>query len=212
MNGNARKSIQTYGQQAGKLCAVYNSLNTVDVLPGIEKVLQEATAEISHPQFARGLDLGCGSGRDAFWAAGQGVRMVGVDGSIDMIRHAWDRHQMPNITFLEDQIPTLQRVKGMGHSYNFYIMSAVWMHLDAAERKKTIEFMDGMARRGAMAYITLRHGPSPEDRPMFETSVEEVQDLAAEVKGVVNVLPAVEDKLGRGDVTWEYVTVKFQPA
>lgn len=211
MNENARKSIQTYGQQAGRLCAVYNGLNTVDVLPGIENVLKEATQGIGSPNFARGLDLGCGSGRDAFWAASRGVRMVAVDGSIDMIRQAWDTHQMPNITFIEDEIPTLQRIKNMGHSYNLYIMSAVWMHLDADERKKTIEFMDGMARRRAMAYITLRHGPSPEDRPMFETSVEEVQDMVAEVKGEVRVLPTVEDKLGRSDVTWDYVAVKFQP-
>lgn len=210
-NPKALESIKTYNTQAKTLCATYNALNTIDVLPGIEKVLEEATSRIRHPQFARGLDLGCGSGRDAFWAANQGVRMVAVDGSIEMIRHAWDLHQMPNITFLEDDIPSLQRVKRVGHSYNFYIMSAVWMHLDATERKKTMEFMDGMARPGAMAYITLRHGPSPADRPMFDTSVEEVRELAAEVKAVVNVLPAVADKLGRNDVTWDYVTVKFQP-
>jgi len=207
MNEKARQSIDAYNAQAGTLCATYNQLATENVLPGIRSVLPLRNNGRNHFD---ALDLGCGSGRDAFWLASQGFHVVGVDASIEMIRNAWATNQMASlITYIEDEIPSLNRVKMRHQGYDFYLMSAVWMHLDGPERKKTIELMDGLARPGATAYISLRHGTNPKDRPMFNTSVDEVRDLASLVGAKVRVLPATPDQLGRGDVTWDYVALQF---
>lgn len=207
MNEKARQSIDAYNAQAGKLCATYNKLATEDVLPGIRSILPLMNNGRTHFD---ALDLGCGSGRDAFWLASQGFHVVGVDASIEMIRNAWSTKQMAAvITYIEDEIPALNRVRARHLGYDFFLMGAVWMHLDTQERKKTIDLMDELARPGATAYISLRHGPSPADRPMFDTSIEEVRDLAADVKARFKILPATPDHLGRGDVTWDSVALQF---
>lgn len=207
MNDSARTSIESYTAQAESLCAVYNSLKTEDVLPGIADVLPVVSS--SH---RKALDLGCGSGRDAFWLAARGFSVVGVDASIGMIRRAWDHKQSGSaITYIEDDIPALNRVRARDGRYAFFLMSAVWMHLNPVERAETIRFMAEHAYKNATAYITLRHGPSPEGRPMFETSIAEFRDLVADQGGRIHVLPPVEDKLGRGDVSWDYVAVQFSP-
>ncbi len=208
MNANAVKSVAAYDAQANKLCVAYNSLNTPDVLSGIDRILPMKPAR----RAPVALDLGCGSGRDAFWLASRGFRVIGADASMEMIRNAWDKNLYAGrVTYVEDQIPDLRRVKQMALGFDFYLMSAVWMHLDTKERERTIAFMDDRAYPNATAYISLRHGPSPADRPMFDTSVEEVQDLAAQHGAKTAVLDTRPDHLGRGDVTWDYVAIQFNP-
>ena len=206
MNEQAKLSIQTYNAQAGSLCQTYNKLATEDVLPGIASVLPLNRGNA--------VDLGCGSGRDAFRLASHYSfqSVLGVDASIEMIRNAWNANQMAaQISYIEDEMPALQRVKARSQSFDFYLMSAAWMHLDTDERKQMILLMDGLARANATAYLSLRHGPSPADRPMFDTSVEEVRDLAAGVGAKSIVLPATADQQGRGNVTWDYVALQLQP-
>lgn len=208
MNKRARRSVEAYNTNAATLCELYNSLATEDVLPGIRSILPVRTEGRTHYD---AIDLGCGSGRDAFWLAERGFHVVGVDASIEMLRHAWDmRANLALTTYIEDQIPALSRVRQRGQSYDFFLMSAVWMHLDKAERKKMIETMAGLAREGATAYISLRHGPSPEDRPMFRTSVREIKDLVADIGGRMIVLPNLADAQGRKGVSWESVAVQFR--
>ena len=207
MNKSAQKSLLAYNCNAQSLCETYNKMATEDVLPGIRSILP-ARPDGRTPYDA--IDLGCGSGRDAFWLADQGFQVVGVDASIEMLRHAWDKKtNLSYTTYIEDQLPALARVKQRGEGYNFFLMSAVWMHLNSAERKKMIKTMNELAREGATAYISLRQGPSPADRPMFETPVEEVQDLVAGVKGRTIILPQKPDEQGRQGVSWDYVGVQF---
>ena len=157
MNENARKSVESYTAQAESLCAVYNGLSTESVLPGIADVLPVVSSTRR-----RAIDLGCGSGRDAFWLAARGFSVVGVDASIGMIRRAWDHKQNGSvITYIEDDIPALNRVRTREERYSFFLMSAVWMHLKAVERAETVRFMAEHAHKNATAYITLRHLPSP---------------------------------------------------
>jgi SAM-dependent methyltransferase len=205
VNEKADKAIEAYNAAAQSLSAAYNKLNTEDVLPGIADTLP-----VVLPSKRRAIDLGCGSGRDAFWLASRGFQVVGADASIGMIREAWAHKQSGNaITYIEDEIPTLSRVRARGERYAFFLMSAVWMHLDSKERAETIRFMADTAHKNATAYLSLRHGPSPADRPMFETSVEEVRDLAAQNGASARSFAGVEDKQGRGDVTWDYVALQF---
>lgn len=206
MNENARKSIKTYDARAASLCKTYNDLTTENVLPGILRILPVKYQKRPY----RALDLGCGSGRDAFWLASQGFYVVGADASIGMIRQAWDQKMHGSKTiFIEDKFPSLDRVRQLNQSYDFYLMSASWMHLDGEERKTMVERMYGLSRSDATAYISLRHGPSPVDRPMFDTSVEELRDLASDNAAKSVVLASSADHQGRGNVTWDYVALQF---
>lgn len=209
MNAKARKSIEAYNTQAETLCRTYNSLTTEQVLPGIRDILPSDTKRTHFDA----LDLGCGGGRDSFWLADRGFHVVGVDASISMIRQAWDKNTNLSLTtFIEDEIPSLSRVRARVQKYDFFLMSAVWMHLNKKERVQMMDMMAGLARDNATAYISLRHGPSPEDRPMYRTSVGEVEALAKSVKADFKILPNLPDQMGRKNVWWESVALRFSPS
>ena len=58
------------------------------------------------------------------------------------------------------------------------LLSAVWMHLDEAERAVAMRNIAKLSQAGTRVFISLRHGPVPNGRRMFEVSGEETIQLA----------------------------------
>ncbi|WP_431268362.1 hypothetical protein [Dankookia sp. P2] len=58
------------------------------------------------------------------------------------------------------------------------MLTAVWMHLDLAERQAAMPRMAGLLRPGGRLVLSLRHGPVPPGRRMFEVTAEETIALA----------------------------------
>ena len=59
-------------------------------------------------------------------------------------------------------------------------MNAVWMHLDEAERRQGLPNVASLLRPRGILAMTLRYGPVPPGRRMFEVSTVETTALAAE--------------------------------
>jgi predicted TPR repeat methyltransferase len=80
--------------------------------------------------------------------------------------------------------------------------TAVLMHLDAGEREQAMTNVAGLLAPGGLFILSLRHGPVPPGRRMFEVRGEETI-AHAEASGLVL---AHRDERGdmfdRGDVTW----------
>lgn len=86
------------------------------------------------------------------------------------------------------------------------VMSAAWMHLEGPARARMFQTLCDLANPGAMMFITLRHGPAPEDRPMYAVSAAELRDMAADfLVHFEHITDGKADKLGRGDVWWDSV-------
>lgn len=188
--------LGTYNRQADKLSDQYQGVSTEDVLKGLKERLPRL----------RALDIACGNGRDARWLAGQGFIVDAVDGSEGMIEKAREVNAHENVTYGVDLMPDLAAIREKGEKYDAITMSAAWMHLKPNERKRMFETITELARPGAMIFITLRHGPGPDDRPMFAVNAEELQRLATRnLMSFEHITEAGEDKLGRGDVWWDSV-------
>jgi len=54
----------------------------------------------------------------------------------------------------------------------------VWMHLDREQREEAMPKVVALLRPGGRLVISLRHGPIPMNRRMFEVTAEETMDLA----------------------------------
>jgi hypothetical protein len=69
------------------------------------------------------------------------------------------------------------------------MLTAVWMHLDEAERRLAMPKLASLLRPEGLLAITLRHGPVPAGRIMFEVSVEETIALAhsCEMEAILSV-------------------------
>ncbi len=69
-------------------------------------------------------------------------------------------------------------VKKYSKEFDVVMLSAVWMHLDELQRRKAMPNVAVLVRNGGVMIMSLRHGPVPPGRRMFEVSAEETIALA----------------------------------
>jgi SAM-dependent methyltransferase len=202
MTGNStRPAIDAYDSRAEELSDAYESVPFEKVHEGILDLLPAAPGRI--------LDVGAGSGRDAAWFAYRGHEVVAVEPSQEMRREARERHLDPRIRWLADDMPALKETHRTGLSFDFILLSAVWMHVAPEERRRAFRKLVTLLQpRGRLA-ISLRLGRPDESRSMHPVSREEVERLAHDFGlRVVRCVPAA-DLLGRGDVRWETVVFEY---
>ena len=58
------------------------------------------------------------------------------------------------------------------------MLTAVWMHLDEAQRRQAMPNVAALVRPGGTVIMKIRHGPVPAGRRMFEITPEETIALA----------------------------------
>jgi SAM-dependent methyltransferase len=127
---------------------------------------------------ARILDIGAGSGKDAADFAALGHTVLAAEPTPVLLAGAIARHAHPAIAWLDDGLPDLARVRTRGEVFDLIVMSAVWMHLDAAQRERAMPNVAALMAEGGVVILSLRHGPVPPGRRMFEVSAEETIKLA----------------------------------
>jgi SAM-dependent methyltransferase len=165
---------------------------------------EEAHAPVLHlmpPAPARVLDVGSGTGRDAAALDARGYQVVAAEPTDAMRLGAMRLHPSPSITWLKDGLPELTAVRERGGLYDLIMFSAVWMHLDADQRSRAMPRVAALLADSGVSIMTLRHGPVPAGRRMFEVSPDETVELGA-VSGLTCIFHS-EFEIGRQPgVTW----------
>jgi SAM-dependent methyltransferase len=164
-----------YGETADVLVKQYESRTFADVHRGLLPLLPAAPA--------RALDIGAGTGRDAAALAALGHTVLAVEPTPEMRAHGQRLHPSPAIEWLDDSLPELTRVRARvqnrGERFDLVMMTAVWMHLDEVERTRAMACVAGLIVPGGLMTLSLRHGPVPAGRRMFDVSPAETRALAA---------------------------------
>lgn len=147
-----------------------------DAIPFAEK--HAAVLHLVPAAPARILDIGAGSGKDAFDFAAMGHRVLAVEPTPVLLAGATARHAHPAIAWLDDGLPDLAATRARDEAFDLILLSAVWMHLDADQRRRAMPHVAGLLADGGMLILSLRHGPVPPERRMFEVSADETIGLA----------------------------------
>jgi SAM-dependent methyltransferase len=157
------------------------------------------------------LDIGAGTGRDAAWFAERGCRVVAAEPTDELREPGRIRHPSPAITWLRDGLPDLTAVHALGRTYALALCTGVWMHLDAGERRRAMSRTAPLVAPGGQLTMSLRHGPVPAGRRMFEVTGAETRALAA-AAGLECVLEVEQDSLQAANraagVTWTYLVFR----
>jgi SAM-dependent methyltransferase len=99
----------------------------------------------------------------------------------------------------------LLRVLARGEVFDVVMLTAVWMHLDARQRRRAMAKVARLVRGNGVMIMSLRHGPVPPGRRMFTVSAEETVGLA-EPEGLSLVLiretPSVLRANQRVGISW----------
>lgn len=161
-----------YSAEAPDLLTRYERMDFEDGHHGVFDLIPPAPLDV--------LDIGAGTGRDASWFARRGDRVTAIEPTREMREGAMKLHPEP-IRWIDDCLPELASVRG--ETFDLVWMSAVWMHFFAAERAAMMPVVAKLVRPGGGLMISLRHGPLPEGRRMFEVSADETI-LLAEAAGL----------------------------
>ena len=160
-----------YADEAAELFRRYETIPAADTHRAVLHLIPAVPGHV--------LDIGSGSGRDAAWFAAQGHRVVAVEPTEALRLPAMARHRSPRIEWLDDCLPDLALVQKRGDSFDLVMLTAVWMHLDVQQRRQAMPSLAALLRVGGTVIMTLRHGPVPPGRRMFEVSADETIGLAA---------------------------------
>jgi SAM-dependent methyltransferase len=152
------------------------------------------------------LDVGAGSGRDAAWFAGKGWEVVAAEPASALRQEAQRRHPAAAIRWVDDRLPALANVHRLGLGFDLIWLSGVWMHVPPADRPRAMRKLATLLKPGGRMVLTLRHGPAPEDRPMWPVDQHEVERLGVDHGLALRVASErVADVGGRADIRWQTV-------
>ncbi len=151
----------------------------------------------------RVLDIGSGTGRDAAALAEMGHKVIAAEPTKELRERAQALHPSPQIEWLDDSLPDLAQLIGRGETYDLALLTGVWMHLDPSQRRRAMPNVARLVRPGGTLLLTLRHGPVPPGRRLFDVSADETIELA-DADGLRLTLKFENQPslLGQKDVHW----------
>lgn len=156
---------------------------------------------------ARILDVGAGTGRDAAALVGRGHRVVAVEPTAELRAHGRRIHGDRTIDWVDDALPDLSLSRHPG-PFDAIFATAVWMHLDTAERARAMARIAALLAPGGLFFVNLRHGPVPDGRRMFDVSAGGTVRLGG-AYGLETVHRGERPDLhGRDGVRWSHLVLR----
>jgi SAM-dependent methyltransferase len=186
-----------YANEAEELFRRYEGIPAADAHRAVLHLIPAAPSSI--------LDIGSGTGRDAAWFAAQGHRVVAVEPTDALRLPAMTLHPSPLIEWLNDSLPELASLRTGGESFDVVMLTAVWMHLDAQQRRRAMPNLAALVRESGTVIMKIRHGPVPVGRRMFEIPAEETIELARmqDLHPVLNLRTESRQEANRvAGITW----------
>jgi SAM-dependent methyltransferase len=183
-----------YAEEAPDLLKRYESISFAETHRSVMHLIPNEPCRV--------LDIGAGTGRDAAGFAALGHCVVAVEPTEEMRRGAMALHPSPLIEWLDDSLPGLATVLARGEQFDVVMLTAVWMHLDEQQRRRAMPNVAALTRESGVMIMTLRHGPVPPGRRMFEVSAEETIGLAQPLGFRCVLSREAESSLRQPGVTW----------
>ncbi len=184
------------GPNAEALAARYKTIDRRKVHPLLFSYLDTVTAPLSI------LDIGSGSGDDAYTLAQMGHKVTAVEPS-DLHHIARRDHAHKNITHIQDTLPELATLPLRG-AFNLVMLSATWQYIEPASRPESLIRLASLMAEKGRAYLLYPSPPSREHQyeispAQFMTDIESAnQRISAERKLRIIQGPAIDpDVQGR---------------
>ena len=196
MTGPSPSSTDGYAEEAPILIKRYDAIDFKAYHRDVFPLLPPPPDEL--------LDIGAGTGRDAAGFGAMGYTVAAVEPTAAFRAYAAEVHASPRISWHDDRLPRLAGIADRAGRFGAVMLTAVWMHLDRQERSQAMPVLARLLRPGGAMAMTLRHGPVPAGRRMFEVTAAETVALAREngLTVVLRQLNIASERFQEG-VTWD---------
>jgi SAM-dependent methyltransferase len=185
---------ENYADEAPELLKRYENISFADAHAPVLQLIPSAPCRI--------LDIGAGTGRDAAGLVALGHSVVAVEPTEELRRGAMLLHPSPMIEWLDDSLPGLAAVRARKEKFDLVMLTAVWMHLDDGQRQLAMPNVSTLVRNGGIVIMSLRHGPIPPGRRMFEVTAEETIAVAQHSNLFCTLNREAESSLRQPGVSW----------
>jgi len=160
---------------------------------------------------SRILDVGAGMGRDAAALAALGHSVLAVEPVDGLRAAAINFYPASSVVWLDDSFPELRLVRERANTFDVVMVTAVWMHLDEAQRRRGMDTISDLLDDGGLVIMSLRHGPIPTGRRMFDVSAAGTIRLAEahHLQLLLNVCSDSAQQANRNmGVTWTRIAFR----
>ena len=198
---NPARTIQVYNENAEAFNEQYLSTKT-------EKV-HECWLEEYLPASGVLLDVGAGVGRDACYFAEQGLDVVAMEPAEELVKIGKRNTQNLSVKWVIDALPELSKIEALELKFDVILLSAVWMHIPPSSRSRAFRKLSNLLKPKGVFIISLRHGPSPDERDMYSVSVDELSKLTSQYGLSLKKHCQSDDTLSRREVHWETVVMQL---
>ena len=196
-----RDVVASYDVGARVLANEYERLSFEEVHAPVLDLLPDSASCI--------LDVGAGSGRDAAWFAANGHRVVAVEPSAELRAAGKERHESPDIRWMDDALPTLDKVLRSKLTFDLIWLSAVWMHVPPSLRARAFRKLVSVMSPGGSMMLSLRQGPPPPGRPMDTATAADIEALARGY-GLQTIRSERHvDAGGRAGISWDVIWLRL---
>ena len=189
-----------YAENAGQLISRYENISFLDKYRPVSHLLPARSGTV--------LDIGAGTGGDAAWLASLGHTVIALEPVAALREAGMKAHALANLEWVNDSLPALSAIRARPSRYELIIVAAVWMHLAAEERMEAMGNISALLKPGAVLVMSLRHGPAPEGRRLFDVSASETANLAMryQLKVVLSTqAPSVQPRNRQAGVSWSWL-------
>lgn len=190
-----------YSDHANDLFRFYQSADPA--------LLHQSWSDLLPDQPGQACDIGAGSGRDATWLASKGWGVIAVEPAGEL-RRLGEQHtsgqaaQQGSVTWLDDHLPELKRLRALNQRFQLILISAVWMHLKPTEHERAMGIISELLAPDGLLIISLRHGPDDTGRfHPFETN--DIIDLSLSCGLTLSRDNRGIPDTSRSLVTWDYL-------
>ena len=186
-----------YSQHAKKLYQDYMRLNAEDLHKNWIAYLPD------RPGLA--CDIGAASGRDANWLARKGWDVIAVEPCAEF-RELARKSNHPDVSWLDDRLPSLDSLRKLGSRFDLILVSAVWMHIPPRQRQRAFRVISELLSPGGLLVISIRYDTNPAtnaERGFFAIDSGELTVLAKSRALDLVSRNRQEDLSARDGVDWE---------
>jgi SAM-dependent methyltransferase len=165
--------LQSYAAASADLITRFEGVSPARLYAPIADLLPSSPSRI--------VDIGAGTGRDAAWLADKGHDVVAVEPVDEFRRAGIALHKSQRIEWLNDRLPDLCGVRSRKTRFDRVLLSAVWQHLDNAQRCVAMRSLADVTAPGGILIMSLRHGPGALSRQIHEVRPGVIIDAALRI-------------------------------